>query len=224
VKKIKGSKETTTEAEQKLEAAMNFIASGVDLASRRIEARGEVSDGMACYITRALLKLTEMSDEPIQLYLSSPGGDAYEGLAIYDSIRACPCDVNIIVSGKIMSAAFVILLAGDQRVAAKHTTFMMHSVSYSTEGSAKEHQIQVNEGNRINNIFLDIAVERTKRNKKWWQRAILNHDRYFTMEEAIDIGILTVKPKPKATIPVPIVKKSVKKVIAKKVVKKVRKK
>lgn len=207
--KRRASGNPSSEAELKYEVAMNFVASGIDFESRRIELRGEVGEAMASYVTRALLKMSEMSEEPIELYLSSYGGDANEGLAIYDAIRACPCDVHIIVSGKIMSAAFVILLAGDQRVAAKHTSFMMHSVSYGSDGTAKEHEISLNEGKRINNIFLDIATERTKRNRKWWYRSVLNHDKYFTVEEAIEIGILTSKPKPKVPVKKPVTKKKV---------------
>lgn len=186
-----GKKEEMTEAGLKMENAMNFIGTGIDLETRTIELRGEVSDAMAAYVTRALLKMSQMSNDPIDFYLSSPGGDAYEGFAIYDAIVACPCDVRIIASGKIMSAAFLIMLAGDVRLAAKHTTFMMHSVSYQSDGTAKDHEVNVNEGKRINNTFLDIAAERTKRNKKWWARAILNHDRYLNVTEALELGILT---------------------------------
>lgn len=175
-----------------LEVAMNFISSGIDLATRTIEIRADVSEGMGSYITRALLKMSQMSNDPIDLYLSSPGGDAYEGFAIYDAIVACPCEVRVIASGKIMSAAFLIILAGDVRVAAKNTTFMMHSVSYDPgDGKTKDHEVNVNEAKRINNAFLDIAAERTRRNRKWWARAILNQDRYFNAAEALELGVLT---------------------------------
>lgn len=193
-----------------MENNLNWLINGIDLENRRIEVRGEVGDGLASFITRNLIKMSSLSNEPIELYLSSPGGDAYEGLAIFDAIVACPCDVHVIASGKIMSAGFIIFLAGDKRLAAKHTRFMMHSVSYSSDGIAKDHEIQVNEAKMINSAFLDIMASRTKRNKKWWHRSILSHDRYFNTEEATSLGIIN-------TSTLPAKPKPVKKVVKKKV-------
>lgn len=190
-KKFNAKKE---EAESPLETSMTFIAAGLDLEKRIIELRGEVSDDMASYLTRALMKLTELNHEPITIYLSSPGGDAYESFAIYDAITKCPCDVKIVASGKIMSAGFLIMLAGDTRVAMPHTTFMMHSVisPIPEEATVKQQEVDLAESKRINAVFLEIATARTKRNKKWWQRMVLDgKDRYFTVNEAMDIGVLT---------------------------------
>lgn len=173
-----------------MENNLNWIVNGVDFENRRIEIRGEVGEAMASYVTRNLLKMSEHSSEPIELYISSPGGDAYEGLAIFDAIVACPCDVHIIASGKIMSAGFMIFLAGDKRVAAKHTRFMMHSVSYSADGVAKDHEVQVNEAKAINNAFLDIMASRTKKPRKFWYRKMLTSDYYMNVEEATQVGVI----------------------------------
>ena len=174
---------------------------GVDFDARRMEVRGEVSDSMASFIIRNLLKMSETSRDPIEIYMSSPGGSAYAGFAIYDAIIACICDVHIIASGEIMSAAFVIFLSGDKRLAAPHTSFMMHSVSYAAEGTAKDHEVEFIEGKRINNAFLDIAANRTKRNKKWWYRSVLAHNKFFNVQEAAEVGILNsgISSKKKAT-------------------------
>lgn len=201
--KYRNSDNESTKGEMKLsehETKMNWLLTGVDFEARRIEIRGEISENMISIVTRAVIEMDKNSSKPIEIILSSPGGDAYEGLALFDFLRSTKSDIHIHASGKIMSAGFVIFLAGDVRTASKHTSFMMHSVSYASEGSAKEHAIAVNEGNRINNLFLDIAQERSKRNKKWWNRTILNHDRYFSVAEAQEIGILTsakVVEKPK---------------------------
>lgn len=203
IKKTKATEEQDVEIE-----GFDYIASGVDLESRRIEYRGEVNELMSSIITRALLKLSEKSSDPIEFYFSSSGGDVYEGLAVYDAIMACPCDVHIIASGKIMSAGFIIFLAGDVRIAAPHTTFMMHSVSYDPgNGIVKSHEVQVNEGKRINNVFLDIMAARTNRNKKFWYRTILNQDKYLNLQDATEVGIIKLQQ----------VKKPIKKAIKKNV-------
>ncbi len=204
------NKKASDEAEQSSED-LDYIISGVDLESRRIEFRGEVNETMSSIIIRSLLKMSEKSLSPIEIYLSSPGGDVYEGLAIYDAIMACPCDIHIIASGKIMSAAFIIFLAGDIRLAAPHTTFMMHSVSYDPgNGIVKSHEVQVNEGKRINNVFLDIMSSRTNRNKKWWYRTILNQDKYLNLQDAIEVGIIKMAQQIKKPIK-KVVKKNVRK-------------
>ncbi len=207
-----------------LDNHLNWLINGIDFENRRIEMRGEVGDGMASFVTRNLLKMSQLSPDPIEIYISSPGGSVSAGLAIYDAIRACPCDVHMVASGEIMSMGFIIFLAGDKRVAAPHTRFMMHSISYGTDGITKNHEIQVVEAKSMNNYNLEIMSKRTKRDKKWWSRAILSHDKFFGVEEAASVGIVTgpavqqllSKPKPKSKVKAKPVKKVVKKVLKKK--------
>lgn len=202
-----------TEAE---DSGLEWLMSGVDIEARRIEIRSEVNEVLASIITRAVLKMESESLEPIIIHLSSFGGDAYESLAVYDLFRNSPCDIHVIASGKIMSAAFVIFLGGDIRTALPNTTFMMHSASYGAEGTVKNHEVQVNEGKRLNNLFLDIASQRTKRPKKFWYRKILNTDYYLNAEEAKEVGLLTGPSTQKPKVTKKVVKK-VKKNVRKKV-------
>jgi ATP-dependent Clp protease protease subunit len=192
------SKELVTK-DNKFETAQTWLQMGIDLEYRRIQLDMDVSDVMASLVIRALVKMTDISHDPIEIYLSSYGGEIYSGLAIYDAIRACPCDVVIHANGKIMSAASVIYLAADVRVAAKHTSFMLHSVSSGTEGKIKDQEIDVQEGKRLNNVMLDILADRTKMKKNWWYRKILSHDIYFDLTQAKEYGIvstITTRPTP----------------------------
>lgn len=184
------SKEIVTK-ENKFENYAHWLTMGIDLESRRIQLDMEVSDVMASLVIRALLKMGDISNEPIEIYLSSYGGEIYSGLAIYDAIRASPCDVVIYANGKIMSAGTIIYLAGDVRIAAKHTTFMMHSASSGAEGKIKDMEIDVQEGKRLNGVILDILAERTKMKKNWWYRKILSHDSYFDVNQAKEWGLIS---------------------------------
>lgn len=195
-----------------MENTLNWLVNGVDMEARRIECRGAVSPEMASYITRNLLKMSQISEEPIELYFSSPGGEVHSGMAIYDAIVACPAPVHIIASGEIMSMGFIIFLAGDKRVAAKHTRFMMHSISYGIEGITKDHEVQVNEAKTINNALLEIMGKRTKRDKKFWYRSVLSHDKYMGTEEAIQLGVVNTQALPEKKKPVKkVVKKDTRK-------------
>lgn len=216
-KQFEGAKATAEKQDNSImENHLNWLINGIDLENRRIEMRGEVGDSMASYVTRNLLKMSQLSQEPIEIYISSPGGSVSAGLAIYDAIRACPCDVHMIASGEIMSMGFIIFLAGDKRIAAPHTRFMMHSISYGTEGITKDHEIQVNEAKSMNNANLEIMAKRTKRDKKWWARTILSHDKFMGTEEAMALGVVNASSSPVVVAKPKVVKKVVKKVAKKK--------
>jgi ATP-dependent Clp protease protease subunit len=180
--------------DSKFENAQQWLQMGIDLESRRIQLDMDVSDVMASLVIRAVVKMSDISHEPIEIYLSSFGGDLYSGMSIYDTLRECPCDIIIHANGKIMSAGLLIFLAGDIRVAAPHTTFMVHSVSFGSDGKLKDLEIDVAEGKRLNNLALDIITERTKKPKKLWYRLTLSHDKYFNAAEAKEYGILTNSP------------------------------
>lgn len=190
----------------RFENAMSWIQIGVDLDSRRIHIDMEVNEMMSAIITRSLLKMTELSNDPIEIYLSTFGGDAYACFAIYDAIRACPCPITVFASGKIMSAGFIIFLAANKRYAAPHTTFMIHSVSSGIEGTIKDQEIDVAEGKRLNNMMLKVLGERTKQNIKWWSRQILSHDKYMDVATATAYGMIT-EDKPRKSKPVKKVSK-----------------
>lgn len=177
--------------EYRYDNAMSWLTHGVDFESRRIHLDGDVNEYMSSIVIRALVKMTEISNAPIEIYLSSYGGDAYAGLAIYDAIRACPCDIIVYGNGKIMSSGLIIFLAGDRRFAAEHTTFMAHAVSSSTDGKVKDQEIDVNEAKRINNLMLEILLNRTRQNKKFWYRKIMSTDFYFSCQEALVLGVVT---------------------------------
>lgn len=169
----------------------NWFNYGIDIVNRQIHVDSDVNDQMATIIIRAILRLNEVSHEPIALFLSTYGGDAYAALSIYDAIRSSPSDITIYASGKIMSAGVVIFLAGDFRLASLNTTFMMHSVSSQTSGKVRDQEIDVLEGKRLNNLFLDLLAQRTKMTKKWWYRQILSHDKYMDTKSALEYGLIT---------------------------------
>lgn len=176
---------------QWIENDYNWCQLGIDLKSRRVDLTMEVSELMSAIVIRALLKMTEMSHDPIEIYLSTYGGDAYAGFAIYDAIRACPCDVSIFVSGKVMSAGVIIFLAGDIRVASPNARFMIHGVSSETGGKVKDMAVDINEAKFLDVRMLSIFTERSKmRNIKFWQKKMAMHDVYFGTEEARLYGFI----------------------------------
>ena len=84
-------------------------------------------------------------------------------------------------------------LPGICRGLTANTTFMMHSLSDSMvdQKIVKHHEVEVAEAKRMNSVLQNIMAERTNRNKKYWYRTVSLSDKYFTVEEALEIGIMT---------------------------------
>ena len=174
----------------------NWVMTGVDIESRRIDAIGDVCEAMQAIIVRGLLKMSEISKDPIEIYLSTYGGDAYSALAIYDAIRACECDVSVIATGKIMSAGTIIMLAGDYRAASVNTRFMIHSISTSSEGKIRDMDVDLNEAKFLNNKMIQIYTERTRiKNPKVWQKKLTSSDIYFGIDKAVEYGFIKLPAK-----------------------------
>ncbi len=90
----------------------------------------EIDDVVANIINAQLLFLDNEEDikEPIWIYINSPGGDVYSGLAMYDTMQVIKSSVNTCVMGMAASMAFILAIAGEKkhRYALKHSRLMMH--------------------------------------------------------------------------------------------------
>ena len=135
----------------------------------------------------ATFKLT-----PISLYLSTPGGNVYDGLALYDTIESSTTPVEIICSGKVMSMGIIVCLASSIRKALRSTTFMIHQVSGMIFGTLQDMKESVEETNRLNEIIFDIIVKKSKVTREKLDCIIRQkEDWYFSAEEALNLGIIT---------------------------------
>lgn len=176
-----------------------FMETGVDFVSRRIEFNGEIDDKVQSLILRSLIKLSEISKDPIDIHFSTEGGDVYNGLAIYDAMRACDCKIRVFGSGKIMSAGILVFLGANERYATPNTRFMVHSVAQLTvTGESiklKDMKIDVLETDALNNQMLSIIADRTRMSFAWWQKKVASHDHYFGVERAIEYGFIKIPTK-----------------------------
>ncbi len=151
-----------------------------------------INDQVANLIVAQLLFLDrEDPDKDIQLYVNSPGGQVYAGMAIYDTMQLLRCQVSTIAVGVTASFGTVLLTAGSKgkRYALPHATIHMHQPLGGAQGQATEIEIQAREILRLredlNQILarhtgqpLDRIVEATER------------DRYMTAEQAKEFGLL----------------------------------
>ena len=121
---------------EKFDNTKYWIEYGIDIQNRRIMLDETVDEYSIGWIIRALRRMIDANKtEPIDIYVNSYGGYCYDGLALYDFLRACSyTTIKTHATGKIMSMGLVIYLAGDERYASPRASFMAHSVSGGTWG------------------------------------------------------------------------------------------
>ncbi len=146
---------------------------------------------LARTITERLLALAAEGDDPITLYVSSPGGHVESGDVIYDIIKFIKPPVRIIGTGWVASAATTIYLAADidKRFALPNTRFLIHQPLGGSRGDATDIAIQaeqiVRTKTRINQLISKETGQPLDRVAKDTDR-----DYWMTVDEAVAYGIV----------------------------------
>jgi ATP-dependent Clp protease protease subunit len=129
---------------------------------------------------------------PIKLFLSTSGGECYDGIALHDVIESSLTPVEVICTGKIMSMGIIVALGARVRKGYRNTTFMIHQVSGISFGTLREMEDTVAEAGRVNAMLFSIIRSKTKVPKERLDEVLQQKkDWFLTAEEALDLGILT---------------------------------
>jgi len=117
------------------------------LKTRTILISGEINKELAEKTIRQLLLLEDMSDEPIRIFIDSPGGDADAGYAIFDMIRFVKPQVWTVGMGLVASAAAIIQLASpkERRVGLPNSHYLIHQPLSGIRGVATDIEIHAKE-------------------------------------------------------------------------------
>ena len=168
-----------------------------DIYSRLLRERivflgQEVEDGIANLITAQLLFLEgEDPDKDISLYINSPGGSAYAGMAIYDAMQYVRSDVSTVCLGMGMSAAAMILSGGapGKRFALPNAKIMIHQGSGGFRGTPADIQIAAREILDMTKRMAEIISRHSGQDVDQVLRDI-DRDRFMTPEEAVEYGLI----------------------------------
>src|SRR5918995_1987974 len=130
-------------------------------------------------------------DKDISLYINSPGGVAYAGMAIYDAMQYVKPDVSTICVGMGMSAAAMILAGGapGKRFALPNAKVMIHQGSAGFRGTPADIQIRAREVLDLTQRMAEIIALHSGRTVDEVMRDI-DRDRFMTAEEAVEYGLL----------------------------------
>jgi ATP-dependent Clp protease protease subunit len=163
------------------------------LLRERIVFLGQpVDDDIANLIAAQFLFLeAEDTEKDIYLYVNSPGGSAFAGMAIYDAMQYVKPDVSTICTGMGMSAAAMILCGGTagKRFVLPNAKVMIHQGSGGFRGSPADIQIAAREILAMTERYTQIIATHTGQPLEQVKRDI-DRDRYMTAEESVEYGLV----------------------------------
>lgn len=163
------------------------------LLKERVVYLGQAVDSnVANTIVAQLLWLDrEDPDRDISLYIQSPGGEVYAGLAIIDTMELIRCDVSTIAVGFTASMGTAILAAGQRgkRFALPSSTIHMHQALGGAQGQARDVQIQTDELLRLNRRMREMLADRTGRTFEEIANDF-DRDRFMDADEAREYGLV----------------------------------
>lgn len=162
------------------------------LSNRNIFITGEINTDTANEVLMQLMYLTDESDEPINIYLNSPGGEVNSGLMIYDAIQAVECPINIYCTGMAASMAAIILAGGQagRRFILPHSKTMIHEplINGGVGGSASSLKSISDSILETRDITNGILAQHTGKSLKEINK-VTAHDHYMNAEESVAFGI-----------------------------------
>lgn len=142
--------------------------------------------------------LEHASREPITIFLNTGGGDLWDGMAIYDAIKASSCEITVVVRGQASSMGSIILQAADHRHLYPHALVMFHFGTPSPTGNNVYELINAavyerDFGERLDGILYHRICSKLAESGKSLSRAKYNDmnfkGRYLNAKEAVDLGL-----------------------------------
>jgi len=157
-----------------------------------------VSFSMSSYFLKNLAILESMSHDPITIIFSTNGGEIEQGFAIYDAIKASPCDTTMKVYGCAYSMGSIILQAADHRLMSPNSSLMFHDGSSFASGNSFETVNMALHNQALGKkcdtvLFEKMNEKRAKDDKALMARHSLDiaslKSKWLFAEEAIELGL-----------------------------------
>lgn len=169
-----------------------------DLYSRMMKERvvfftGVVETNMCNVMVAQLLFLeAENPESPISMYINSPGGSVYDGLAVYDVMQYIKCPVHTYVTGMAASMGSFIAQAGEpgHRYLLPRAITMIHQPSSGTRGKVSDMEIDLMESLRIKKEMTELYVKHNSKGTTYEQFVeLLDRDKWLTAPQALELGL-----------------------------------
>jgi ATP-dependent Clp protease, protease subunit len=151
-----------------------------------------IDDQVANLVVAQLLHLeSEDPDKDISIYINSPGGSIYSGLAIYDTMNFVKPDIATMCVGVAMSMGSLLLAAGTKgkRAVLPNSRILIHQPSAGFEGQSTEIEIHAREILKVRESIDEIYAQHTGLSQDQ-VRKDMERDRFFTAEQAVEYGLV----------------------------------
>lgn len=133
-------------------------------------------------------ELAEVEAETITLHLNSPGGEVFDGIAIYESLRDHPATVNVKIEALAASIASVIAQAGAKIAIAKTASIMIHEAHGFAMGDARDMRKLADELDMVGEIISEVYADRAGGEASDW-RERMAAESWYRGQAAVDIGL-----------------------------------
>jgi len=180
------------EAQGKDKAPVLDPLAGRMLKTRTILLSGEINKELAEKAIRQLLLLEDMNDDPIRIFIDSPGGDADAGYAIFDMIRFVKPKVWTIGMGLVASAAAIIQLASpkERRVGLPNSHYLIHQPLSGIRGVATDIEIHAKELEKLREKINRLIADETGNSPNQVEKDT-DRDYWMNATEAVSYGLIS---------------------------------
>ena len=162
------------------------------LKTRSILISGEIDKKMAEKVVSQLLLLEAENDDPIKVFIDSPGGDVDSAYAIFDMIRFVKPKVIMVAMGLAASAGALILLAGDKedRFGFPNSHYLIHQPLSGVRGVATEIEIHAKEIEKTRQKINALIAQETGKSLQQVEKDT-DRDYWMSAEEAMEYGLIS---------------------------------
>lgn len=163
-----------------------FVANG------QLHLNGVVGEGLwqfDCFTYEQVVTALDDLDrsKKLTVHLNSPGGDAFEGTAIYAALTSLQHGVDIIIEGIAASAGSLIAMAGKTVTMAAGSVLMIHDVSTFTDGNSTDHRMALERLETLSNVYAGIYASKTKKTLSAC-RDLMKAETWFEPQQAVTAG------------------------------------
>lgn len=184
---------TRTNVDAKLTQAALFLeysfGFAVDFKNRIISITGDIDKETFEVFEAAMTEMESQSRSTITIKINSPGGEVYQALAIVGRLKESKCNVVTRGYGHIMSAATLILAAGNKRYVSKFAFFMHHESSYEVEGKHSDVKNEVRQMELEEQHWAGWMSEFTSKTKEFWSKTGVGSNAYFSAAQLVKLGV-----------------------------------
>lgn len=174
----------TTDGERAMDIASRLLDDNIILLT------GEINDMMAEVVIAQLLYLDSLGkEEPVHIYINSPGGSVTAGLAILDTMRLVKSKIYTYCIGLAASMGAVLLSSGDRRYIVPHAEVMIHQPLGGTRGQASDIEIAAEHISRTKKLLNTILAENCHKPYEDVSRDT-ERDNWKSAEEALEYGLV----------------------------------